>query len=97
MFGRRRQRQKGNRRDPDLPADPQYRQLHQEAEDEEEEHDGEPGPDSNANRSNIRIVSNELRYDSLSIRTHAEEQFGLDGQESVAHGLLPSTHEDGST
>ena len=35
--------------------------------------------------------------DSVSIRTHAEEQVGLNGQESAAYRSLASTCGDGST
>ena len=85
---------------PMLPAGPRLSQLLQnEDEDREEECDDEPNPPDYPAGPNVLPPDNGLLYeqhDSASVNTHAEEQVGLDGQESEALAPVPSTSGQGS-
>ena len=102
---RRGQRPIENYHDPEqpmLPADPQPRlsQLLQNVEDREEvERNNDPNPPDDPAAHNVLPPDNGLlneQYDSASVNTHAEEEVGLDGQESEALAPVPSTSGNGS-
>ena len=104
LHQRRRGRQPiENGHDPEQlmpPADPRLFQLLQNVEDREEvECDDDPNPPDNPAGPDVLPPDNGLldeQHDSASVNTHAEEEVGLDGQESEALAPVPSTSGQGS-
>ena len=85
---------------PMPPADPRLFQLLQNVEDREEvERNNDPNPPDDPAAHNVLPPENGLldeQHDNASVNTHAEELFGLDGQESEALAPVPSTSGQGS-